>query len=325
MSTTPPSAPEPASPTPEKQQLSSTFDLLTHSTAPALLFMYAVGFVILGFHDAKFGVVQFSPFRARIVLVGFVFSLLVSLAAAAYHYGFAYFSPLKPVVNDSEPKRRFHREIVLGVGFLYTAGFISALLGNFIFFQSPVQHDRTNWIQSVEGIGLYMLAFVLLMIASGNFRKRPEVAILLSLLGLAFAILALFGRPGFSRPFNYLILMLAIVGWHTGIIKHEKSPLRFALDFRNWFFVLILLWIYISQIFTAMPPRWGGGQPTPVQIFQNTPVSWSQSNPMDVLLLDETDQGFYVLLSPNGKAFFVPRSNVSSILFGSKEDLPKKP
>ena len=49
MSTTPPSAPEPASPTPEKQQLSSTFDLLTHSTAPALLFMYAVGFVILGF------------------------------------------------------------------------------------------------------------------------------------------------------------------------------------------------------------------------------------------------------------------------------------
>ena len=154
-------------------------------------------------------------------MVGFVFSLLVSLAAAAYHYGFAYFSPVKPVVNDSEPKRRF-LTIVLGVGFLYTAGLISALLGNFIFFQSPVQHDRTNWIQSVEGIGLYMLAFVLLMIASGNFRKRPEVATLLSLLGLAFAILALFGRPGFSRPFGYLILMLAMLAGVPELLSMRK-------------------------------------------------------------------------------------------------------
>jgi hypothetical protein len=41
-------------------------------------------------------------------------------------------------------------------------------------------------------------------------------------------------------------------------------------------------------------------------------------------VLDETNQGLYVLLSPTGKALFIPRSNVSSILFGSREDLPKK-
>ena len=73
-----------------------------------------------------------------------------------------------------------------------------------------------------------------------------------------------------------------------------------------------------------MPQRWGGGQPTPVQIFQNAQSVWAPSNPLDALLLDETDEGLYVVLSPNGKAFFVPKNNVSSIFFGSKEDLTRK-
>ena len=40
-------------------------------------------------------------------------------------------------------------------------------------------------------------------------------------------------------------------------------------------------------------------------VYLNNAVPWSSENPMQVLLLDETDQGFYVLLSPTGKAFFV--------------------
>jgi hypothetical protein len=119
--------------------------------------------------------------------------------------------------------------------------------------------------------------------------------------------------------------MLYLVGWYSTWIKGARNSLAFALDFRLLPLAVIVLWIYISQVFGFLPPRWGGGQATPVQIFQHTPVEWSQPNPMDVLLLDETDQGFYVLLSPNGRAYFVPRSNVTSILFGSKEDLPRKP
>jgi hypothetical protein len=46
---------------------------------------------------------------------------------------------------------------------------------------------------------------------------------------------------------------------------------------------------------------------------------------MDALLLDETDQGLYVLLSPTGQAYFVPRGNVASMFFGTKDQLSKKP
>lgn len=130
--------------------------------------------------------------------------------------------------------------------------------------------------------------------------------------------------PSFSTPSNYLTLMLTLVGWQVTWIKRGNNPLKYALDFRNWYWILLLLWIYISQVFSALPPRWGGGQPTPVVIFQNSPAPWSPSNPVDALLLDETDQGFYVLLAPTGKAFFVPRSNVASVFFGPKGDLTKK-
>src|SRR5260370_41803824 len=73
----------------------TSIDVFTRLTASVLLLVYGLGFVILGFHDARYGVVQFSPFRARIVLVGFVFLALVSLTAAAQHYGLSYFGPLE--------------------------------------------------------------------------------------------------------------------------------------------------------------------------------------------------------------------------------------
>jgi hypothetical protein len=59
-------------------------------------------------------------------------------------------------------------------------------------------------------------------------------------------------------------------------------------------------------------------------IFQINPTPLSTSNPVGALLLDETDQGFYILLSADGKAFFIPRSNVASIFFGSKGDFAGK-
>jgi hypothetical protein len=41
-------------------------------------------------------------------------------------------------------------------------------------------------------------------------------------------------------------------------------------------------------------------------------------------LLDENDQGLYILFSPTGRAFFVPKTNVAAIFFGTKEELTKK-
>jgi hypothetical protein len=308
--------------------LSSSLDAIGRSTATLVIVIYAFGFVILGFHDAKYGVAQFSPFRARIVLVGFVFVMLVSLAAAAQHYGLAYLHFVEPIMKDAEPKRRAYREIVLPAAFIYTAGLMSTLLGFFLFHANPVQTDNVHiplW-QTIASTASYILGLYVFILVGKTYLQKPKLATFLALVALAIVIAGIFlpsSRP--LSPATYLTLILFLVGWQTTWVKRENNPIRYFLDYRNWYFVLLVLWLYISNVFAALPPRWGGGQPIPVQILQNTPAPWLGSNPADVLLLDETDQGLYVLLSPKGKAYFVPRTNVASMFFGTKDELSKKP
>lgn len=56
-----------------KTALFPSIDFIAKSTATFVALIYGLGFVILTFHDAAYGVAQFSAFRTRILLVGFVF------------------------------------------------------------------------------------------------------------------------------------------------------------------------------------------------------------------------------------------------------------
>src|SRR5437879_11627119 len=89
-------------PSPTAPSLTSSLDLIGRSTATMVVLVYGLGFVILAFYDAQYGVAQFSPFRTRIILVGFVFIALVSLAGAAQHYGLAYLPAVEPIIKDAE-------------------------------------------------------------------------------------------------------------------------------------------------------------------------------------------------------------------------------
>ena len=108
-------------PTPDKLVFSSYLDVFARSTATLLLVMYGVGFVVLSAYEAQYGVVQFGPLRARIFLVGFVFTALSALPMAAHHYGLAYFGPLKKVRENADPALRSERVTILACGFTFTA------------------------------------------------------------------------------------------------------------------------------------------------------------------------------------------------------------
>jgi MFS family permease len=302
--------------------LPSLLELTTKSSASILIIIYGLGFVILGFHDAKYGVVQFSPFRARIVLVGFVFAMLVALAAAAYHYRYAYIAPLESVVKDLAPERHRERDTVLAAGFIFTAFLMASLIGMFILNLPQANSVAIRW--RLLYLGTYLAALGIYHLVNKIFSRKPRLALILSLIASFGFLLALPNSGGsYYQAIGGLATIFMLVGWHTYSIK-ATGPLKYASDFRNWLFVLLFLWTYISSVFNNIPPRWGGGQPTPVVIFQNTQAPWSPSNPMDAFLLDETDQGFYVLLTPTGKAFFMPRGNVETVFFGTKEELTKK-
>lgn len=315
-------SPPPSPPGPTAAPLTFSIDLITRLIATLLLIVYGVGFVIPGFHDARYGVVQFSPFRTRIVLVGLVFVALVGLTALAEPTLIPGWDNLESVRADSDPKRRFFRETVLAAGFIFTASLMATLLGLFLFSSAP--RPPWKWSRWLIWLAAYFLLLRGFDYINKIFASKPRRAAFLAAAAYVIfltAITAIFP----SSPWAQLTLFFALVrfemaspGRAGGTLKWLKNPL-------TWPILLWIIWIYISWIFILLPPRWGGGQPTPILVYLNSPAPWSSENPLQVLLLDETDQGLYVLLSPSGKAFFVPRSNVASVFFGTKDEAAKKP
>jgi hypothetical protein len=301
--------------------VSSSIDLITRVVASALVIVYGLGFVILGFHDARYGVVQFSPFRTRIVLVGFVFTSLVALAAGAQHYGILYIAPLESVRADTEPGRRVQRDTVLAGGFVFTACIMATIFNLFLF--SSVHAPTPNKWRSVVWFSLYALVWAVFFLINKIFVRRPFLSVILSVLAFVLFLVSLTETYP-SSTWAALAVFFALVAREAMAIKRSESKLKYVSDFTNWIILLLILWIYILQIFSVLPPRWGGGRPTPVLVFQNTPAAGLPMNPVDSLLLDENEQGLYVLLSPTGRAFFIPRGNVATIFFGTKEEFAKR-
>jgi hypothetical protein len=303
--------------------LSFPIDLITRSTAPLLLMVYGLGFVILGFHDARYGVIQFSPFRTRIVLVGLVFVALVALTAWAEPTLIPHWDNLESVRADSDPKRRFFRETVLAAGFIFTATLMATLLGMFLF-SSVRGQPPWKWWRWLIWFAAYFLLLGAFDYINKIFASKPRRAALLALTAYAIYLAAITAIFPLS-PWAQLAFFFALVRFEMASRRRSGGALKYLTNPLSWPLPLLIIWIYISQIFILLPPRWGGGQPTPIVVYLNNPAPWSPENPTQVLLLDETDQGLYVLLSPSGKAFFVPRSNVASVFLGNKDDVAKKP
>ena len=293
-------------------------DLFARLGATLLLTFYGLGFVILGVHEAHYGVFQLSPLRARIFLVGFAFIVLIALPAAAHHYKLAYYGPLEPVLNNTDPKLRNYRDVVLASGFIYTAWLMASMF-NFVLVSAPSAKSY-RWRHAAAFVAGYLAFLGMFRIVGKKFAERPRTASAAALLtaGAFMACLALAGVGTSS-----LTLWFWLCGIGAQHVRRSPDRLRFALDFRNWFFVIVTLWFYIVAVFGTMPPRIGGGAPSNVVFYLNRPVAWLDHTPASVSLLDETDQGFYVLTAGKSKALFIPRSDVGAVYFGPVEDVGK--
>src|SRR5713226_2180367 len=309
-------SPPPSPPGATAASLTFSIDLITRLTATALLAVYGIGFVILGFHDARYGVVQFSPFRARIALVGLVFATLVALTALADPTRIPGWDNLQSVRADADPKLGFFKETILAAGFIFTASLMATILSAFLF-SSVHGQPAWKWWRWLIWLAAYFLVLGAFDYINKIFTSKPRIAALLA--GTAYVIFLAATTALFpSSLWAKLALFFALVRFEMAKPREVGGTRKWLTNPFTWPIILWIVWIYISWIFILLPPRWGGGQPTPIVVYLNNAVPWSAENPMQVLLLDETDQGLYVLLSPSGKAFFVPRSKVASVFFGTK-------
>lgn len=293
-------------------------DVVARATAALLLIFYGTGFIILAAYDARYGIVQFGLLRTRILLTGFVFTALVVLSISTQFYRLLYFPGLKPVLENKEPLLQRCKTVVLKAGFVHPAFIIAVVLGQVLFVMPREPHP---WWYGLVVIAAFVILLERSRYIGRNFSKNPGHSAFLSLFTAITFILILY-RFG-PRPIANLTVFILLAGLTADNLHELPSKFGYFLHPFNWYWVAFLLGFYISPVFGTIQAKWGGGAPTPVVLYLNATGPWLESSVANVSLVDETEQGLYVLISPKGKALFVPRSSVSSLYFGSEDELPK--
>jgi hypothetical protein len=309
----------------DKPAFTSYLDVFARSAATILLVMYGVGFVILAAYEARYGIVQFGPLRARIFLVGFAFTALSALPIAAHHYGLSYFRVLEAVQENKDPALRFERATVLAFGFAFTAFFMGGVFNFFLFAPTVLKSQpRHPWIP-LTSFCVGCLAFVLIHRWIGKrFADHPGKSVILSILAAIILLGTLFWMgPEELAGLALWFWIAAMLGWDA---RSSRNRALYALDFRNWYFIVLSISIYVNMVMGHMQQKFGGGAPVPAVLYLNKPLPLSNgTTTVEVSLLDETEQGYYILPPGKHTALFIPRGEVSSIYFGPAEDLPKLP
>lgn len=82
-------------------------EAISRATATALALTYGVGFIIVSAYEAQFGFMEFNPIRGRLFFTGFMFAILSTLPAAAFHFGFTRFVELPTWAVPRSPEVAF--------------------------------------------------------------------------------------------------------------------------------------------------------------------------------------------------------------------------
>jgi hypothetical protein len=324
MSTAPATAPE-------KSEFTASIDVFARSGATLLLVMYGVGFVILSAYEAQYGVVQFGPLRGRIFLVGFAFLGLSTLPIVAHHYNLAYFGQLKTVLENEDQTLQSERSAVLAFGFIFTAYLMSLTFNFFLFTEKRTWPShfsaRYSWIPFAAWIAAQLAFLFIHRWIAKSFTRHPKRSVILAML----AFLILLGASFWSSPEELTGLTLwfwvaAMFGRAGGVLRSREERVLYVLDYRTWFAVVLSVSVYVTLVVGHMQQKFGGGAPVPVVMYLNKALPLANgAMTAEFSLLDETEEGYYVLPSSNKKALFIPRAEVSSIYFGPAQDLSKAP
>jgi hypothetical protein len=291
--------------------------------------VYLFGFIIVSVFDATYGIADFSLFRTKVIAVGIVFVVLVALGMLLT---FRMFSLFGLTVERAEvglavtPQNRIAviADVTLSIPFT-CLGLAWPL--SFLFLVFPL------WL----GKGFFLIFIPsALMAALGIIGKKydahnnhPFLLVLFSALNTLAFFLILFRYA--NRSIFWLVVWLSLVCLFTLQIslKISKPDEAHKTEWERLFMTIvpIIFGLYAAKVYPKIPHQFGGGAPVPIvlHLTKKLPVFDSESAP--VSLIDETEQGYYVLYGSD-KAVFVARGLVEEVEFlrvRSAQEISKKP
>ena len=95
-----------------------------------------------------------------------------------------------------------------------------------------------------------------------------------------------------------------------------------TLVFFDWektaFTIAVALTVFANFYYPYLKASWGGGAPINVTIYFNKDSAIRPSQALVAQLVDESDEGFYIVGPQETKAIYVPRTAVALLYFSDK-------
>jgi hypothetical protein len=292
--------------------------------------VYASGYVITAIHDSQYGFFQPNILRPKLIVAGvtFIVALYAPIYLADFGFDFAA-APADFLTNKrtSPPKQELPKLLAFlpsAAGWL-TACTYCAYWASLAFVGGD-NFDRAINATLYFGALLIIGSALQASYAAFNFANATPV---LKRLGYAIFILyaCLFTATGI---YVYLKCFSPLLGWFVMVATFGRRGARKSFDNNG---ILQVRWSYLF-IFTAsaliffalhlFPKLKAPLGPAPVRILahfqKESPLASAQLIP--ATLLEQTDQGYYLLFNGEKKAVFVPVAAIDEIRFQDSEHPP---
>lgn len=299
-----------------KLEFKERLDLVSRAGAILLVALYGAGFLVVSFRDASYGIVEFGVFRTRLLSAGIIFAIFLGIPflEACRVFGLLGVPAFESRIGGRDEKLD---SSAFSVRSMQIFVFISSSLGT-AFFMRMLLADFDWSLRFVLLYLSYMAVVSAVLVARGFGRLRNSAVLSIVVLTVTVALLAFLIT---MRQWDYLLLLawFALVGRLT---FQMDSPIREPrkLIEANWTLTVLnivaVFGLFAVFLYPKIRPVYGGGEPTKVVLEFATVSPIGKSAKSEVWLVDETNEGYYVIHGLNDhKAIFIPRPSVSAVYF----------
>lgn len=298
---------EPAPPERGGKAYFAGFDVVSRNLALAVATVYVSGLLITTLYHVRLNISDFSFVRPKVLVVGTIFLLLTGIPAASA----VRIESLLHKAPIENPELRTVLRWLSICGFC--SGCVDLSLGVSLLFGD---------LRHVEPVGV--VAFLLWHVFGAltsrtvvkEFLLAPKRCLLVAALTVVLLWVIVFQYFGFvfcTRAIWFVIAgLLGLWSYH---VMHDPRWRANA----EWEKIIIptmfILMFFAIEIYGDIGSAWGGGKPTPVTIYESPRTAHSNSGGERYLLLDETENGYYVRRRVDADTVFIRRDVVSEVRY----------
>lgn len=293
---------------------SSVLQTASHILVVGAGLVYLFGFVIVSIFDSTYGIVDFSLFRTKVIAVGIVFMILVALAMVLTFRMFHFFGLIvERSVSVVQVTPENETLVMIDVALFFPIACFGLTAPFTVWLgAAPI------WVG--RGFSLFLILLILipiLGIASTKwFNAHPWLFIFLPSLHTSAFPVILFKYS--YRAVFWVVVWLSLVCVFTLYLslRLSKSDEARKTEWERLLLVMLpaIFGLYATKVYSNIPHHLGGGKPVPIVLHLTKSLPVFNTDSASVSLIDETEQGYYVLYQSD-KAVFVARSLVEEVEF----------